>query len=575
MIQRHLLHKAPTGTHATWPHEGRAIDRFIARNVIGYNGLTLWLRTAFPAMVLSLLNESRRVSRILPSLLFCVFLTSCATLQHNYFSLRFVDSETGRGIPLVEAETTNRVRYVSDSAGRIAINPAELGSRTVFFHVTSHGYELPLMVGSLQGITVTLEPGQERVVTLNRLNIAERLYRVTGEGIYHDSQLLGASTPLPYETRPKGGVFGQDSVINAIYDNQLYWFWGDTRRAETPFGNFKVAGAVSPLNADNTYDASNAIDLTYFVAPDGFTRPMCPIDGAGPIWIHALFVVGAPGNEHMVCGYVRVNNSMERQEMGIARWNPIKQRFEKFRELPLDAPLYMYGHPFKVYDEGDTWFYFGHPVPDMRVRAGLNELLTPERYQGYTCLKEGSRWNEENPPLDRDEHGALVWGWKTNTDILTPSRWTILQDRGLVKPTENRSALIDQETGKQIIPHSGSVTWNEHRKRWVLVFGEVWGLNSFLGEVWYAEALDPEGPWSPAQKIVTHNRYSFYNVKQHPYFASGKYIYFEGTYTQTFSGNDQATPRYDYNQIMYRLDVDDPRLPRIADPKETNKRSNE
>ena len=40
----------------------------------------------------------------------------------------------------------------------------------------------------------------------------------------------------------------------------------------------------------------------------------------------------------------------------------------------------------------------------------------------------------------------------------------------------------------------------------------------------------------------------------------GRLIYFEGTYTHTFSGNDNATPRYDYNQIMYRLDLADPRL---------------
>ena len=38
------------------------------------------------------------------------------------------------------------------------------------------------------------------------------------------------------------------------------------------------------------------------------------------------------------------------------------------------------------------------------------------------------------------------------------------------------------------------------------------------------------------------------------------YLYFEGTYTHTFSGNEHRTPRYDYNQIMYRLDLDDPRL---------------
>ena len=40
----------------------------------------------------------------------------------------------------------------------------------------------------------------------------------------------------------------------------------------------------------------------------------------------------------------------------------------------------------------------------------------------------------------------------------------------------------------------------------------------------------------------------------------GRVIYFEGTYANTFSGNPEATPRYDYNQVMYRLDLDDPRL---------------
>jgi hypothetical protein len=69
------------------------------------------------------------------------------------------------------------------------------------------------------------------------------------------------------------------------------------------------------------------------------------------------------------------------------------------------------------------------------------------------------------------------------------------------------------------------------------------------------------GPWTYALKIVTHDKYSFYNPKLHPYFNQdgGKRIYFEGTYTHTFSGNHDQTPRYDYNQIMYRLDVSIPR----------------
>jgi hypothetical protein len=40
----------------------------------------------------------------------------------------------------------------------------------------------------------------------------------------------------------------------------------------------------------------------------------------------------------------------------------------------------------------------------------------------------------------------------------------------------------------------------------------------------------------------------------------GRTIFFEGTYTHTFSGNTDQTPRYDYNQIMYKLSLDDPRV---------------
>ena len=35
---------------------------------------------------------------------------------------------------------------------------------------------------------------------------------------------------------------------------------------------------------------------------------------------------------------------------------------------------------------------------------------------------------------------------------------------------------------------------------------------------------------------------------------------FEGTYTTSFTDNKIKTPRYEYNQILYRLDLDDPAL---------------
>jgi hypothetical protein len=95
-----------------------------------------------------------------------------------------------------------------------------------------------------------------------------------------------------------------------------------------------------------------------------------------------------------------------------------------------------------------------------------------------------------------------------------------------------------------------------------MIFHEAGGESSNLGEVYYAEADRLTGPWAMARKVVTHEKYSFYNPKQHPMFdqENGRLIYFEGTYTAAFSRSHQRTPRYDYNQIMYRLDLSDPRL---------------
>ncbi|HEX6985797.1 MAG TPA: hypothetical protein VF170_10480, partial [Planctomycetaceae bacterium] len=115
---------------------------------------------------------------------------------------------------------------------------------------------------------------------------------------------------------------------------------------------------------------------------------------------------------------------------------------------------------------------------------------------------------------------------------------------------------------KPVLAHGGSVYWNEYRGRWVMVFVELFGSPSHLGEVWYAEADTPVGPWVYAVKVATHDRYDFYNPKQHPMFDAdgGRTIFFEGTYTNTFSGNPVKTPRYDYNQVLYKLDLSDPRL---------------
>lgn len=90
----------------------------------------------------------------------------------------------------------------------------------------------------------------------------------------------------------------------------------------------------------------------------------------------------------------------------------------------------------------------------------------------------------------------------------------------------------------------------------------IFGVTPDLGSISYSEARELSGPWRPARRIIRHDRYSFYNPVHHPMLdkADGRLIFFEGTYAAAFSATPVQTPLYDYNQIMYCLDLGDPRL---------------
>ncbi len=63
-------------------------------------------------------------------------------------------------------------------------------------------------------------------------------------------------------------------------------------------------------------------------------------------------------------------------------------------------------------------------------------------------------------------------------------------------------------------------------------------------------------------KILTHDNCTFYNPRLHPEFTSADspILIFEGTYTAEFANRLHPTPRYNYNQMLCRLDLDDPAL---------------
>jgi len=482
-----------------------------------------------------------------------------ASAAPPYFKITVVDEQTGRGVPLVELETVNNIRHLTDSNGIVAFFEPGLMGKSVFFHVQSHGYEFPKDGFGIRGKALAVEPAGSAKLTIKRINIAQRLYRVTGAGIYRDSILVGHPVPT---RRPvlNGLVFGSDSVLNAIYRGKVYWFWGDTNRPGYPLGNFHVPGATSLLPSSGGLDPAVGIDLAYFVDERGFAKPTAKMPGEGPTWIDGLVTLeDAAGREQMFAHYVKIKAPMTVYRQGLVRFNDEKQRFEEVVQFDMDAPIYPSGNPLKHTVDGVPYVYFAFPYPLSRVRATAEDLQRPASYEAFTCLKEGSRLDD--PQLDRDAGGKLRYAWKKNTPVVGPMEQAKLIQAGKLKPEEALLQLRDHATGKPVLAHRGSVYRNRYRRRWVMIATESMGT-SFLGEVWYAEADTPVGPWGHATKIVTHEKYSFYNPKQHPMFDQdgGRTIFFEGTYTHTFSGNPDQTPRYDYNQIMYRLDLSDPRL---------------
>ena len=480
------------------------------------------------------------------------------------FAIEVQDDQTGRGVPLVELTTTSGITYVTDSAGLVAFDEPGLLGQRVYFEVKSHGYEARKDGFGFSGVALETKPGGAATIKIKRTNIAERLYRITGQGIYRDSVLLARDTPIN-QPLINAKVTGQDSVMNAVYQGKLHWFWGDTNWPAYPLGLFHTPGATSELPASGGIDPARGIDLTYFTGDNGFARATAKMPGEGPTWINGVAVLpDSSGRQRLLCGYAKIKPPLDVYARGLAQWDDDANEFRHLADFPPDAPAFPDGHPLLVHEKtGEHYVYFATPFPLVRTKATAESYQDLTSYEAYTCLAPGSTLAE--PKIDRNPSGRIQYAWKRNTPPVDARQQAKLIKRGLMTQDEGLLQLRDAAgglgSGKEVTAHAGSVAWNEFRKKYVLITVQIMGT-SMVGEVWYAEADTLLGPWKNAVKIVTHDKYSFYNPRHHPYFDSdgGRYIFFEGTYTHTFSGNEHKTPRYDYNQIMYRLDLADERL---------------
>lgn len=500
------------------------------------------------------------------------------TITVPFHRITVVDSGTGRGIPAAELRTTDARMFITDSAGVVAFMEPDLMNKDVFFHLESFGYDFPPNGFGQRGTSIRATPGGSSTIKMNRINVAQRLYRITGSGIYRDSILLGDKVPATQD-EARTPITGVDSVQSAIYNGKMYWFWGDTSITRNPLGNFRTTGATSELPGKGGLDPDQGVSLTFFRTDKGEVRPMFE-DKHSPIWVGGPRVLrDKKGKEHLFINYDKVNGHMGSEERGLAEFDDNAGRFQFSVIYPKDAPIVPNGAPLPVTQKGSDYYYYAEPWPIVRSRATIDGIKDLASMEAFTCLKEGKRTIAAPEDLDRDRDGNLRWGWKKNTSPVREGDVGKFRLLGFLKGYEIPTDLRDTNTTMTLVPQSGSVYYNDYRKRWISIRSLTFNPASFLGEVAYFEADTPLGPWVYGQKIVTHRMggesvdkvtwakkdariYTFYNPTQHPEFDKdgGRTIYFEGTYTASFIGVVQITPGYNYNQIMYKLSLDDPRV---------------
>lgn len=435
------------------------------------------------------------------------------------------DAENGWPVPLIELRSVSQLRFVSDNAGVIALDAPELMDRESFFHVKGHGYGVAADGFGFRGVRLIPRAGTTLKVAVKRTNIAKRLGRLTGSGLLAESQRLG-----DYQDWKEPPLVGCDSVQMTPFNGQYMWSWGDTLFAHYPLGNYHMSGATTPGPPVAQVTPPIKPSYDYFLDDKGRTRGMAPIAGKGPTWLTGYASLpDRHGQEHLVAYYRKIEGMLSTYECGLCQWDAQQANFKSVA---------------KVWSKDDggsepTLVPSGHTLRWREPGSGSRDGNAPK-----VAAKE---WLLVGDPFPRFRCEATFEAWSD------AKQWEAI---------EPSAVLNDVDSKLQVRPHSGSIAWSEFRKRWVTVFMQARGEPSLLGELWYSESDSPLGPWGSAIKIVTHENYTFYNPRLWAEFSEGQspVLLFEGTYTEQFARSPAATPRYDYNQILYRLDLDDPKL---------------
>ena len=482
--------------------------------------------------------------------------------------------------------------------------PGLLG-RDIYFVVRSDGYKvLPTQPGAMLPGTPTSEPGillstrsgYQATILLNRTQHAQRMYRLTGGGLYRDTLLVGGTAPIIEPLLSSAGVLGQDSLMAAPYKGRVFWFFGDTECPAGPrdtdcqhYGRF-TTGATSPLAAKpngtdppslSYFSSSNASDpggmapngqpnatLLKVWNPGAFGHPRPML--AGPerdprfdlsTWVGSLTVLRDPSTdeERMYLTYVCPTGGPD-TIYGLARWDDVT---EAFRALPGAARRMRYSGAQAAQRTqpavDGAYVYYASPFAMARAPATFEGIEESSAYEYYTpCAAVDAGGCAA--PAGRALNGS-AWGWKrANLDgkpggvaYFGPAEEAAMIKAGALAPAAARMRVVDAATAKPIggVLSRGSVNWNAFRGVYVLIADRTddteTDRTSRFGEIFYCEAAAITGPWRDCHKVVTHEATgtSCYNPLQLPWLdeGGGRTVYLACTFTSMSSSKSGKQDR--------------------------------
>ncbi|GAB4275085.1 MAG: hypothetical protein Kow0029_15940 [Candidatus Rifleibacteriota bacterium] len=462
---------------------------------------------------------------------------------------------------MVELELENGLKLISDNDGFITLFAPDLEGKTARFKITGNGYSTGQRdFWGEESFTTTIQAGKFEKCYLKRTQLAQRLYRITGASRYNHTILAGKKPRFETSDLLPGGVIGQDSVITVPWKNRLWNFYGDTLGLSG--FNFSASCARLPFSdkMHPSFDPDIGLPLEYLVDENGFAKKMIETGKKGFTWIEYVLPVKLFANsksKSLLARYVLHSSLEKAEEAGFALFQESEGSFRIVKRFKTSKG-HKCTHPVPIFIGSERRYLL---FPWEMTGVEYSEIVNEQEHFFYTCFRKmdskakrtkGFLLNGEKCYIERDSKGRAIYSWRKGGVAASSLFQQILLQKGVMTEDDVLFAPLEIDSGKRIARFDGSIAYNSFKGCWICISQ---GIKP--GDIIYAEADTPTGPWGFARKVSEFKRYNLYNPAQHPWFAqeNDRFIYYEGTYTNFFSDSPGKNPEADYNQVMFKLDL--------------------